>query len=168
MDIIATNVPQRIVNLEVNTSQRRLHSDHFFITFVFLSKRNNQLHQKNNCDYVLNYSKVDKEGLLGFMEDVYYQLEDVSVLQPCYSWNLTKDIITNACLQFVPKLRIPTVTSPRWFTSEIRHNLNKVKSLRKRIGSSSTPYLINKLVEMENNLTSQMMGGQEHIHNRSN
>ncbi len=157
LDIIATNVPQRIVNLEVNTSQRRLHSDHFFITFVFLSKRNNQLHQKNNCDYVLNYSKVDKEGLLGFMEDVYYQLEDVSVLQPCYSWNLIKDIITNACLQFVPKLRIPTVTSPRWFTSEIRHNLNKVKSLRKRIGSSSTPYLINKLVEMENNLTSQMM-----------
>ncbi len=102
MDIIATNVPQRIVHLEVNTS-RYNYSDHYFITFDFLSKRNNQLHQKNNCDYMLNYSKVDKQGLLGFMEDVYYQLEDISVLQPCYSWNLTKDIITNACLQIVPK-----------------------------------------------------------------
>ena len=52
LDIIATNVPQRIVNLEVNTS-RYNYSDHYFITFDFLSKRNNQLHQKNNCDYVL-------------------------------------------------------------------------------------------------------------------
>ena len=122
------------------------------------SRRKNQAHIANKL--LLNFSKMDRIGIVDFnMESSFdhYQYQsqfdnmtmDASSCSACY-----KNAITDACTRFVPKVKISTKPSPRLFTPEVSHQLNKVKSLRKRLKSKPTSYLVTKL--MESSLISQM------------
>ena len=56
---------------------------------------------------------------------------------------------------------IPSKASPRWFNASIRHQLNKVSSLCRRIKWHSTQMLRTRLMQMERDLQSLIQSAKE-------
>ena len=76
-------------------------------------------------------------------------------------WSDLKNAITQSSLRFVPKAAMPTKQSPPWFNSHIRHQLNKVRSLRRRMNRHPTPMLAMRLSEMESDVCSIIQSAKE-------
>ena len=64
--------------------------------------------------------------------------------------------MTDSCNKFIPRTRIPQRPFSRWFNSDIRHQLNKVHSLRKHSKKNPTSYILHKLTHMEATLQTLM------------
>lgn len=65
------------------------------------------------------------------------------------SWGALCEKLNRACVKFIPRIRISSNRSPVWFTAEIRHNLNKIHSIRRSIKSKSTTGLLERLSKLE-------------------
>ena len=90
------------------------------------------------------------------METLLDPMQQQSPDSTIINWSAIKHAILDSCNKFIPKARIPTKPSPRWFNPEIRHQLNKVHTIRRRIKTSPTQHLIAKLSQMEASLQSSM------------
>ena len=82
-----------------------------------------------------------------------------SVLTSCFLhtdvesvWNIIKSVVLSSMHQYIPKYRIKNRKSPRWFTSEIRHLLNCLRSLRKKYKTHPTQNNLNHLKSAESHL----------------
>ncbi len=107
-----------------------------------------------------NYSKMDRSSIVEFMENLFCQGQWIScTLYTC--WKYIKTAILESCNRFIPKLRIPSTLSPRWFNADVRHKLNKVRTLRRRLKSKPTPQLATKLSRTEDLLAVQMQRTKE-------
>ena len=73
-----------------------------------------------DIDSILHHPLSNSELMSCFL---YTDVEDV--------WNIIKSSILSNMHKFIPKYRLKSHSSPKWFTSEIRHLLNCLKSLRK-------------------------------------
>ena len=71
-------------------------------------------------------------------------------------WSKLKQVILDAVSLFVPKIKIKSSPQPRWFTSEIRHNLNIVHTLRRKHRKNPTSTNCDKLSSAESNLQNLM------------
>ena len=121
-----------------------------------------QQHSSSTCrskvssGNIFNYSKADWLGLEDSFLDAdfshCYSLPDVNSM-----WRCIKEIILQGCHQFIPKAHTKKSHLPRWFTPAIRHSLNKVRTLRRRVLASHYPSsLVSKLHKMESSLQSQI------------
>jgi len=76
------------------------------------------------------YFKADLLGLDDYLLD-----SDLSKVYVSYDvdlcWDRLKGVIKDARFCFILQITIPSNSSPRWFTAEIRHYINKVCSLQK-------------------------------------
>ena len=72
-------------------------------------------------------------------------------------WLQLKARILNACTLCIPKVKLRAYQPPKWFTSEIRHRLNCIHSLRRRAKKHSTTYLSAKLISEERELENLMI-----------
>ena len=61
----------------------------------------------------------------------------------------------------MPSATIPSKVSPRWFNASVRHQLNKVRSLRRRIKQHPTQMLRARLMHMERDLQSLIQSTKE-------
>ena len=80
--------------------------------------------------YAFDFPNVDIDSILHHLSNselmscfLYTDVEDV--------WNIIKSPILSNMHKFIPKYRLKSHSSLKWFTSEIRHLLNCLKSLRK-------------------------------------
>lgn len=85
---------------------------------------------KSLAHYVLNYSKADWRGLSEYLLDYdfssLYTIKDLDSL-----WTHFKCILTEATHRFIPKIKVNSSRSPKWFTPEIRHEFNRNHTLRR-------------------------------------
>ena len=108
------------------------------------------------------YSRAD---LVGLEEYVYLLDRDFSHVEEANnaddSWTFLKGEIKHSSSLFVPKIRIPSSHSPKWFTAEIRHNVKKASTARRQVRKNPTPGRIQKLDRTEQTLQNQITAAKE-------
>ena len=98
--------------------------------------------------YVFDYGKCNFEELNDYLHNsninqcLYYS--DVEIV-----WSIIKDILAHAISIFVPKFRLKNQQYPSWFTPTIRHKLNCLHTLRKKVKKSPTTHNLNRLAIAE-------------------
>ena len=75
-------------------------------------------------------------------------------------WPLIKREILNACYKFMPTVKIPTNPSPKWFDSRIRHQINRIRTLRRRTTKTPSPGNMSRLCKMELKLRSSIQSAK--------
>lgn len=81
--------------------------------------------------YTLDYSKADLIGLTDSLLEVDFSVW-LNSMDVEFIWSQLKSIIGETINMLVPKIKIKSNSSPRWFTPEIRRLLNCVRTLRGR------------------------------------
>ena len=152
LDLVLTNKEELISSLTVQSQPPLpVDTDHYIISFnILLSKSSNNL--KNlECYYAFDFLKADIDSILHHLSNselrscfLYTDVEDI--------WNIIKSSILSSMHKYIPKYRLKSHSSPKWFTSEIRHLLNCLKSLRKRFKLYPTQNNLNRLKSAESNL----------------
>ena len=160
LHLILTNVPQRIENIRVETNSP-LTSDHYPVSLDISSAYNTRSSATgSNTLNTLNYRKANlpalAEHLCNSLETLVPHSRSLEIF-----WSDLKNAITQSSLCFVPKAAMPTKLSPPWFNSHIRHQLNKVRRLHRRMKRQPTPMLTMRLSEMEGDVCSIIQSAKE-------
>ena len=152
LDLLITNIDSQISNLSVSPSSGYLLSDHFYISFEVSSS----YHPHHNATkYLFDYSNGDFEAFNEYLLNIDYTF--CSTMDVDSAWSHLKTIISTGCSQYIPKIKIDPYSSPKWFNPSIRHQLNCVHSLRRRVKRSLTPNLLTKLANLEQSLQDLML-----------
>ena len=154
LDLILTNNDQLVYDIITNpVLPTGLSSDHFVITFTISVPQCYQEHSSHGSFF--NYSKANWEEM-NFYFSQYNFNELTEILDIDSAWACFKNIISEAVLQFVPKICPRKHPRPKWFNSEIQHHLNKVHTLRRRCRSKPSTNLLSQLSLAEAELSEQM------------
>ena len=153
LDLVLTNVPERVSSMAISKSSP-LNSDHFSISFL-LSVNNHLFSRLPSSEfYVYNFSKADDVGICDYLLNVdfsnCYDSNDTEFI-----WSEIKMFLLLSIEAFVPKVKRHRFSGPIWFTPEIYHSINKIRTLRRRISRScgfNQQALFVKLADMESNL----------------
>ncbi len=108
------------------------------------------------CFYVLDYSKLDYEGLSDHLLNTDYSLclycTDVEVI-----WCTLRSIIHEGIKLFAPMVKIRAKKNhPKWYNSAVRHLINCVRSIRKKAKLNPSATNTSKLAKAEQDLRSGM------------
>ncbi len=130
LDLVLSNYPENISHLSIEPVAR---SDHHLISFKYLYCCM-QPKSQNIQTLVPCYSKADFTGLEQFLLDVDFSVilstKDVNDVYCAFS-----NIISDASSLFIPSVLIPSNPSPPWFTSKVRHYINRLRTLKRRLGA---------------------------------
>ena len=151
LDLLITNIDHHISNLLITPCSKQLYSDHLFIFFDLLV---NHYPPHRTTSYFLDYSKGDYLAFNDYLLELDYSF--CTTMDINSAWNLLKSILSVGCSRYIPKVKINSHHPPKWFNSDIRHLLNRIHSLRRRINRSPTPYLSEKLSSLELSLQDLM------------
>ena len=145
LDLIITNSPHRLLNLCVDPTGQSLKSDHYLVTADIASSSSCTNLPNQGVTYTLNYSKADMPGLIQYLN---YALVCRSLILPLRSadilWAELNQAILDNCQKYVPRVRIPSKPTPRWFISAIRHQLNRTRTLQRLTRKCPTQHLLSK------------------------
>ena len=100
----------------------------------------------------LNYSKANWEGINQFLSQYNFNLL-FSLPDSDTKWAFIKNAILEAVHQFTPCVRSRFQYRPRWFNSEIQHQLNRIHTMRRTARAKPTQYNITKLETAEQQLS---------------
>ena len=148
LDLLFTNVPERITNIAIYNSCI-LHSDHSII-FFSVASTSHVTHARASI-HICNYNKADLSRICSFLLDYdfnpWFLLDNVH-----FVWLYIKQVISQAVDLFVSTVYLCPNTHPKWFSSTIRHNINCLKSLRRSHSIHSTPSKQIKIFKLETSL----------------
>ena len=155
LDLILSNDSDLVKNIIIHSTQyNHLVSDHYMITFSIPC--NPPSKSKASSHYVLNFSKADWNGLSSYLLD--YDFSPLYVLiEPDAIWSFLKQIITSSSHLLIPKIKINTSKGPKWFSSDIRHDLNCIHTLRRMFKKLPTSSNHLKLTQAESHLQAKML-----------
>ena len=127
LDLVLTNSAERLDSLTIY-SDKFQYSDHFLIKFsvhLLLPRPTNAIHRSLPA---LDYSRANYEGMCNYLLEFDFSKclnsTDVEVI-----WLLLKNAITSAISLFTPAYVVHHSPHPKWFTREIRHQINCLRSL---------------------------------------
>ena len=120
--------PFRILNLHIDSSNCSPMSDHFLITFSLDGLKTPKLLSKDKPASNYNFKKANFNSMSEFF---------ICQPKPACSVHLEK-IISRAQEIFVPKFNSQKSKSPKWYTTEMRHTINRCKTLTRRNKSKPT------------------------------
>ena len=153
MDLVLTNVPHLIDNVSIESHGLTEMCDHFVVTFSIstLAGYNDYV----TCPhYIYNFSQADYDGLLSYLLQYdFTSVYNCSDIESAYLEFST--IIHQAIDRFVPSVKTRGHKSPKWFTPEIRHLKNCLRTARKRCNKQSVPS--NKCFQLESVLQGKML-----------
>ena len=102
------------------------------------------------------FTKTNSHELFEFLQHAHLNSSHNSAcLAPSVNsmWSTLAEILRETCNKFIPFISIPyNTSSPRYFTPEIRHQLNIIRSLKRSIQINPTPHRTAKLSMLERNL----------------
>ena len=130
-------------------------TDHFLVSFL-LSVDVGPPSVVVKSHYVLDYAKLDYEGMADHLLNIDYSsclyCTDVEVI-----WCNLRSIINDAINRFAPRVKIRAKKNhPKWYNSAVRHHINCVRSIRKKAMLNPSATNISKLEKAELNLCSSM------------
>ena len=128
LDLLLMNIEENINSLEVHSSSS-LSSDHYDITFAVATVP--KLSPKTTPCYSFNFSRGDYSGLNNYLLNINFTscflTHDVERI-----WHTIEHQIVTAMKLFIPVSKHHSVQHPPWFTSEIRHSLKRLRTLRRK------------------------------------
>lgn len=134
---------------DIVIGEQNLRSDHYSISFKM--RAHNDQGGSSKSRIVFDYSKADWDGLCCFLMDsdfsCCYDTDDIDQI-----WCTFKQIVNSSMDLFIPKVRLKAHQYPQWFTQELRHQSNHLKSLRVRCQTKKSAAAQAKLEREEQHL----------------
>ena len=133
--LVLTGSDDLILNLH-KVSSLFLSSDHSLVSFD-VSTMFTQ-HTSRTCNQsVFDFKRTDFDSLSSFLQDVDFAPLFLSSNVE-FAWSFLKETILYAISLFTPQNRVKSHSQPVWFHHDVRHQLNKIHSLRKLCKRSPT------------------------------
>ena len=85
-----------------------------------------------------------------------YSYSDIELI-----WSSLKDEIFRACELFIPWIKVSTLKLPKWFNPEIKHLLNRIRTLRRKLKKSSNATKLASLSSLELELQELISNAKE-------
>ena len=130
-----------------------LSSDHYIICFSISALA--RTHILSTPKVFFDYSKADWNGMNLFFSSYnfipIYQSNDIEFI-----WSHIKQVIYQALESFVPKFTTKQYQHPIWFNSKVRHELNRIHTMRRKCRIHPTTVNKKKLTVAENSLQQTM------------
>ena len=105
----------------------------------------------NTSQVIFDYSKANYPGLINFLSHIDFSicehLPDIDSI-----WHFIKNSIIRGMHIFVPKFKLKSSQSPKWFTSNIRHQIKCLRTLRKKYKSRPTEHNLLRIKTAEETL----------------
>jgi len=124
-------------------------SDHFVVSFSVNSYTD--YIPSNTSQVTFDYSKADYPGLTNYLSHIDFiiceQLSDIDSI-----WHFINSNICSGLDLFIPKIRTKSAQFPKWYTSNIRHQINCLQSLCKKYKSHPTAFSLGRIKAAEDNL----------------
>ena len=153
LDLVLTNVPHLIDNIFIDSRGLTDRYDHFFVTFSIYTSAGHNDCVTHTPSFTYNYSQADYDGLLScLLQCDFNSVYNCSDIESAYLEFST--IIYQAIDQFVPTVKSCRYHSPKWFTPEIRHLKNCLRTAHKRCNKSVTS---TKCLQLESVLQGKML-----------
>ena len=151
LDVILTNAMELIEGVSVSpASSHDLSSDHCLVKF-YINNTINSKSASSNYSTAFNFAKCDWNTMLTFLSSydftLFYSSHDIEFL-----WSCLKQAILVATQFSTPRISRRSHERPQWFTSDLKHQLNCIHSLRRRQSKNPSPNLKDKLASTELNL----------------
>lgn len=159
LDLVLTSPSVNIKQLSVNSQLLSDFSDHFIISFdVLYSSPSTNI---NKALYVFDFSKTNFTNICPFLLDfdlsVCFQSNHIKFI-----WSTIKSVIFVAISLFVPKIKLKRNNDPKWFTSEIRHLRNCLRTMKRKYKSHPTPNRKLQIEQSESSLMSRTTQAKVH------
>ena len=104
--------------------------------------------QRHKANYGFDFKNADMEGLLMYLLDYdfssCFHSNDIE-----HVWAIIKRAVLKAMDLHIPQVKVKAQKQPKWFTSDIRHHLNCLRSLRKRNKVHPTEQTLSRLKTSE-------------------
>jgi len=149
LDLIFTNIEDNISIPEIHSENNPLlSSDHYAVTFNLRLSFSSEVNPAIDTINILVYSKADFESINIYLSHIdftpCFQSSDVELV-----WSFIKEILMDSIHQFVPSITIKPNAFPKWFTSNPKHKIKCLHSLRKRYSRSPTPHIKQRIQAVE-------------------
>ena len=156
LDLVLTNDLDCIGDVSV-TDSLPIKSDHYLIHFFINSQPVRSAKSKSR--QVIDYSKKYMQGLCDYLLD-YDFTSCFSSMNVELIWSELKSIIISAIHNFAPTVKLRCRQTPKWFTSQIRHQLNCIHSIRRKAKSRPSPHYLAKLKNSESQLAEEIQSAK--------
>ena len=157
LDIVLSNNPNDITNILVdNSTTTYTKSDHYLITFKYITASHHTFHKPTPSTKIPLFSKADPVKVYEFISAHIGSITtspDANVNTLC---NNLRDLMFMVCNSTVPHISISKSHQPKWFNAQIRHLLNKVHTLRRVAKKHPSTANSTKLAKQESSLQSLM------------
>jgi hypothetical protein len=156
LDIVLSKHSVSVFNVCLH-SQNCPVSDHFPISFTVPMSIKHFVHPTSNLPTMFyDFSKADYSSICSFLlEYDFSQLYQSTNIESI--WALLKEAIYQSISLFTPFVKQKSKVHPKWFSSDIRHQLNKIHSIRKQCKRNPSPANFSKLSSSESHLQSSIL-----------
>ena len=149
LDVILTNTSELIDKVCVSSIlPHDLSSDHYIVKFCINTCSTSKTPAQQKFSNIFNFAKADWNGMLDSLSSYtitsYFETCNIESL-----WSYLKQIIFEAIYLFTPRVSSRSHERPKWFTSDLRHKLNCVHSLRRKQSKKPSANLQIKLADAE-------------------
>ena len=103
----------------MDSSVSNTFSDHFLVHFA-ISCTDSSNSISNSTTHAFNFSRADYYAIDDVLFDFRFSMNAPDVNS---AWTDLRLAIENTCIRFIPSFKRSPENIPRWYTSEIRHNL---------------------------------------------
>ena len=125
LDLVLTNLETNLINIDVYSDPMSFPSDHFAITFEIATAA--QPSQKSGSFLSFNFARGNYVGLCDFLHNYDFTPSFLSH-DVNYIWLFIEEAIKIVMYEFILVIKIGPKSSPKWFTSEINHQIKCVHS----------------------------------------
>ena len=148
LDLVITNCEDRLGRVMVDEANEC--SDYFIIRFVI----NSFASHPSKCSkfsVVPDFSKADYDSMFSFFLDHdfsnFYESKNIDEL-----WLYLKLLLSEAIDLLVPSVRVSNYHTPKWFTPNIRHSINKLRHRRRKFSKRPSVSAQDAIIREENRI----------------
>ena len=151
LDLILTNDLELVTDLVILPHQSQvISSDHLMITFSISSYS-----QPSFCNPPIDFPKANFSGLCDYLLScdfsMCFESNDIE-----FVWSSLKFTILYGMKLFIPKVRLRSHQRPKWVTSNIQHDLNRFRTLKRKCKLHSTLQNLSRLYSTESMLREKL------------
>ena len=152
LDLLFTNIPDKIKNITILDRDEACLSDHFGIS---LNIEFPVMRKKGPKKKVYNYNKANWKDLNYDLKHIDWD-SFVGANDPHISWPIFEYILLNLCDKYIPKRNVKSEFQPPWYDSECDKVLRDKEKWRKRARKTGNTSDMNKLSQLRRNFKRTM------------
>ena len=153
LDLLFTNLEDNINNLHINSDSHGLQSDHYNITYTLTT---NIIDNSKFVPYfTFNFSRGDYHRLCDYL--LHSDFTPCYLTQDCeHIWHFIEQILFKGMELFIPQCKVHPKQDPIWYNPEIRHCINRLRTLRRRYKRHPTDHVSSIIISIADTLKDKM------------